>query len=109
MGILILEAVLFVLGLPALLFGWVPVTRRRRVTGSAARVVGALLMIPLPLYLIACRQSHVPPLGTTGLELDPLLEHTEGFVRLSALAAAFMCSLAAGVLAVAMSEPPRRP
>jgi hypothetical protein len=65
-------------------------------------------MFPLPLYLIACKQSHVAPLGPQQPSLDPLMHETEGFVKLSALLAAFGSILAAGVLAAITSETKRR-
>jgi hypothetical protein len=108
MGYFILEAALFVPGVIALLLGHVPLTRRRAVRGSAARLVGAILMIPLPLYLIACKRSNVPPLGSNHPSLDPLMPETEGFVRLSAVMAALACLLAATVLAIVTSESRRR-
>jgi len=107
-GYFILEAALFLPGLIAFILGKIPLTRRRAVSGSAARVVGAILMIPLPLYLVACKQSHVAPLGSQQPSLDPLLHETEGFVRLSALLAAFGSVLAAGVLTIITSETRRR-
>jgi hypothetical protein len=109
MGYFILEATLFVLGMMAFLIGKVPLTRRRIVRGAAACVVGAILMIPLPLYLIACLRSHVSPFGSEPYSLDPLKPETEGFVRLAALMAAFGCSLAAAILALVTSETRRRP
>jgi len=108
MGYFILEVALFFPGALALIFGYVPLTPRRVVRGSAARLVGVLLMIPLPLYLIACKQSHVPPLGSDRPSLDPLMPETEGFVRLSAVLAAIGCVLAATVLAIVTSERRRR-
>jgi hypothetical protein len=104
MGYFILEVALFIPGLLAVLIGHVPLTRRRVVRGSAARLIGVLLMIPLPLYLIACKQSHVAPLGADRPSLDPLMPETEGFVRLSAVLAAIGCVLAATVLAIITSE-----
>jgi len=104
MGYFILEAVLFIPGLIAFILGKVPLSRRRAVNGSAARTIGAILMVPLPLYLIACKQSHVPPLGSDQPVLDPLFPETEGFVRLGALLAAFGSMLASGVLAIIASE-----
>ena len=109
MGYFILEAALFVPGMAAFVIGKVPVTRRRRVKGSAARLLGVILMMPLPLYLVACKQSHVAPLGGDGLSLDPLMPMTEGFVRLVAMSAAFVSVLAAVVLAFVTSEKARRP
>jgi hypothetical protein len=108
MGYFILEAALFVPGVFALLIGQVPLSRRRVVRGSAARLVGAILMIPLPLYLIACKRSNVPPLGSNQPSLDPLMPETEGFVRLSAVMAALACLLAATILAIVTSESRRR-
>ncbi len=104
MGYFVLEATLFVLGMLALLIGKVPLTRRRSVRGAAACVVSVILMIPLPLYLVACMRSHVSPFGSEQYSLDPLKPETEGFVRLAALMAAFGCSLAAGILAIVASE-----
>jgi hypothetical protein len=109
MGYFILEASLFVLGMTAIVFGKVPLTRRRVVRGSAAYLVGAILMIPLPLYLVACKQSNLPALGSNTDSLDPLMPFSESFLRLSALAAAFASVLAATVLAVVASEPRRQP
>jgi hypothetical protein len=109
MGYFILESVLFAVGLAAFIFGKVPVTRKRRVSGSAARLVGVVLMIPMVLYLIACKQSHVPPLGIDERFLDPLERMAVGFVRLVAMSAAFASFLAAMVFAIVTSEPPRRP
>jgi hypothetical protein len=108
MGYLILEMVLFVPGALAFVIGKVPLTRRRRVNGSAARIVGVMLMIPLALYLIACKRSHLNPLGSDIHDLDPLLPHTEGFVHLVAIAGAFACFLAAMVFAIVTSEMRRR-
>jgi hypothetical protein len=107
-GYLILEIALFVPGLVAFVFGRVPLTRRRIVRASAARLVGLVLMIPLPLYIFACRQSNVSPLGADPLSLDPLKPETEGFARLAGVLAAIMCFLAATVLAVITSERRRR-
>jgi hypothetical protein len=108
MGYLILTGTQFVAGLLCFLIGKVPLTRRRWVNGSAARIVGAILMIPLPLYLIACKQSHVSPFGSDPGSLDPLMPETEGFVRLSAMMAAGVCLLMAAVLAMIASETRRR-
>ena len=108
MGYFILEVALFIPGALALFIGHVPLTRRRVVRGSAARLVGALLMIPLPLYLIACKRSNVPPLGSDRPSLDPLMPETQGFVRLAAVMAAIACLLAATVLAIVTSERRRR-
>src|SRR5436305_12874631 len=108
MGYFVLESILFVLGLLALIFGRVPVARRRMAKGSAARLVGLILMAPLPLYLYACSRSHVAPLGTDKPSLDPLISATEGFIKLVALAGAFASVLAATVLAIIPSEKPRR-
>ena len=108
MGYFILEIALFIPGLLALLTGRVPLTRRRVVKDTAARLVGVILMIPLPLYLIACRRSHVPPLGSDEPSLDPLMHETVGFVRLAGVMAALACFLAASVLAIVTSETRRR-
>src|SRR5216684_6003475 len=104
MGYFILEVALFIPGVLALLIGRVPLTRRRIVRSTAARLVGAILMIPLPLYLIACKQSNVPPLGSDIPSLDPLMPETTGFVRLAGVMAALACLLAASVLAIVTSE-----
>src|SRR6266851_1169666 len=104
MGYFILEAALFVPGVMALLIGHVPLSRQRVVRGTAARLLGAILMIPLPLYLIACKQSSVPPLGSDLPSLDPLMPETMGFVRLAGVMAALACLLAASVLAIVTSE-----
>ncbi len=109
MGYFILEVVLFVLGMAAFVVGKVPLTRRRMVRASAARLVGAILMIPLVLFLIACKQSHVSPLGPDPESLDPLMPVTEGFVRLVAMSATCASVLAATVLALVTSERRRRP
>ena len=104
MAYFILETALFVPGLLAFLFGRIPLTLRRRVQGAAARIVGIILMIPLPLYLVACKQSHIPPLGSDQPSMDPLMPTTQGFVRLAALLAAIGSLLAASVLAIVTSE-----
>lgn len=108
MRYLILTGALFAPGLLVFLIGKLPLTRRRSVNGSAARVAGTILMIPLPLYLFACKQSHVSPLGSDPGSLDPLLPETEGFVRLSAMMASAVCLLMATVLAIIASETRRR-
>jgi hypothetical protein len=107
-GYFIVEAVLFFLGLAALVIGEVPLARRRVVRGSAARLVGIILMIPLPLYLVACKQSHVSPFGAEAHSLDPLKHESEGFARLAGLMAAAGSALAATVLAIISSESRRR-
>ncbi len=109
MGYFLLELFLFLAGLAEVLLGKVPLPRGRRVNGTAARWAGAILMIPLPLYLIACKQAHVPALGPNEPRLDPLAPVTQGFVRLAALMAAFASVLAATVLVFVTSEPRRRP
>jgi hypothetical protein len=108
MGYFLLEGFLFVLGILALIVGKVPVTRRRMAKGSAARLVGLILMAPLPLYLFACKRSNVAPLGSDKPSLDPLISATEGFIKLVALAGTFASVLAATVLAIITSEKPRR-
>jgi hypothetical protein len=104
MGYFILEVAIFIPGLLALLIGRVPLTHRRIVRSTAARLVGAILMIPLPLYLIACKQSNVPPLGSEIPSMDPLMHETTGFVRLAGVMAALACLLAATVLSMVTSE-----
>jgi hypothetical protein len=108
MGYFILEAALFVPGLIVFVLGKVPLTRRRSVNGSAARAVGFILMLPLPIYLFACKRAHVAALGLDRPILDPLLPEIEGFVRLGAMLAAFGSLLAASVLAIIASESKRR-
>src|SRR5438105_853836 len=94
MAYFILEATLFAIGAIIFLIGKLPVTRRRMVSGSPTRVIGFILMIPLGIYLVACRQSHVSPLGWESISrTDPLMPMTGGFVRLAALAGAFGCVL----------------
>jgi hypothetical protein len=109
MGYFVLEFVLFLLGLGALVFGQVPVTKKRKATGSAAHLVGVILMVPLLIYLLACNQTNTPPLSLDARSLDALRPHTEGFVKLVAVAGALACMLVAAVLAIITSEPPRRP
>jgi hypothetical protein len=67
-----------------------------------------MLMIPLAVYLVACKQSHVSPLGAEPPAEDRLMPVTVGFVRLTALAAAFVRLLLAAVLALVTSETRRR-
>jgi hypothetical protein len=109
MGFFILEMVLFILGCAALVIGRIPLKRRRWVNGSAARVVGAILMIPLPVYMVVCKHSHVPLLGPTVRSLDPLERVGEEYARLFGLGVAAACLLLAAVLAIVTSESPRRP
>ena len=108
MAYLIAQAIVFALGVLAFVIGKIPMSRRRFVRGSAARMIGIILMIPLPLYVFACRQSHAPLLGIDDRNLDPLMPHTEGFIRLMAMAATFSCLLAAVTLAIITSETRRR-
>ena len=108
MGYLTLEIALFVPGLLIFLIGRLPLSRRRIVRDSAARLVGAVLLIPLPLYLIACKRGGVSPLGEDPLSLDPLQREGQNFVRLAALMAAFASVLTATVLALISSEARRR-
>jgi hypothetical protein len=68
-----------------------------------------ILLIPLPLYLVACKRSRLAPLGEDPLSLDPLRRSAQEFVRLAALVAAFASLLAATVFALATSEMQRRP
>ena len=137
MSCFVLQVVTFALGVLVFAIGKVPLTRRRMVRGSAARVIGAILMIPLLLYLVVCMQYRVPPLGSDSQQLDshvhtrqgggqphlpplgsdpqnlnpePIIPVTpEGFVQASALAAALGCLLAATVLALVTSETRRGP
>jgi len=109
MAYFIVQATIFALGTVAFVIGKIPMSQRRYVQGSAARIIGIILMVPLPLYIAACRQSHAPLLGSDDRNLDPLMPHTEGFIRLVAIAATFSCLLAATVLAIVTSETRRRP
>jgi len=109
MNYFILEFVLFLLGLAAFVFGKVPVTSKRKAVGSAARLVGVILMAPLAIYLLAYHQTKTPPLNLDARSLDALRPHTEGFVKLVAVAGALACILVATVLSIIASEPPRRP
>ena len=109
MGFFIFTAVLFVLGCTAVIFGRVPVTRRRIVRGSAAYVIGAVLMAPLPLYMVACKRSHVDPFGAERRLLDPIERVAEGYIRLFGLGTALTSLFVALVLAILTSDPPRRP
>ncbi len=105
---LVFQGSLFFLGLTAFLIGKLPLTPRRRVTGSAARTVGVLLMIPLPFFLLVCKQIQVSPLGPDPRNLDPMVLVNESFVRLTSFAAGFGCLLMATVLAAITSEKRRR-
>jgi hypothetical protein len=110
MGYFILETSLFVIGAIVFVIGKLPLTRRRIVSGSPTRVIGFILMIPLGIYVVACKQSNVSPLGWEEVSrTDPWMPITGGFVRLAALAAAFGCGLMAVVLAIIASETRRRP
>ena len=109
MGYFLLDVVLFLPGLLVLFLGKVPLTRRRLVQGSAARLIGAVLMFPLPLYLVACRRAGVPPLGGEEFILDPFMPVTAGYVHLIAVGAALASLLLVTVLACVTSEIRRRP
>lgn len=104
MGYVILEVVLFFLGVAICGLGQLPLSRRRRVQGSAAYFVGAILMIPLPLYALISKECHVPPLGTPLVGLDPYGPVTEKLVHMCAVVAACACVLVASVLAGVASE-----
>jgi hypothetical protein len=111
MGVFILEAVLFIPGFVILLAGKIPLSRRRSVNDSAARIVGAILMTPLPLYLIGCYRIQISPLATENeiqSIMDPLAPYSAGFLHIAAVAAAFFCVLLAVFLAIVTSETKRR-
>jgi hypothetical protein len=111
MAVFILVSVVFIPGFVILIAGKVPLTRRRSVNDAAARLVGVLLMVPLPLYLIACKSCHVPPLATEEqiqLIMDPLMPFTAGYLHIGTVAATVFCILLAAVLAMATSEVKRR-
>jgi hypothetical protein len=105
----IFETSLFAIGLLIFLFGRLPLTPNRTVRGSPAYLIGVLLMIPLGVYLIACRETGLSPLGWESLSrTDPYQPMTGGFLRLAAMASAFGCLLMATVLAIIASETKRR-
>ena len=133
MFLFVLQVVLFVLGTLAFAIGKIPLTRRRLVCGSAVRIVGAILMIPLPLYLVVCLKNHVQVLGSAPVSSEghPRIQQrgdqfggsdeaaqirgsvpkggAEMFAQFAAVLAISGCLLAATVLALIASETRRRP
>jgi EamA domain-containing membrane protein RarD len=112
MYVFILEAIVFIPGFIILVVGKIPLTRRRAVNDAAARIIGVILMLPLALYLIACRSLHIPPLATKEdieLIMDPLMPYTVGYLQIGAVAATLFCLVMAGILAFSASEIKRRP
>jgi hypothetical protein len=110
MGYFIFETTIFVVGLMVFLFGRLPLAPRRMVRGSPAHLIGIVLMIPMAVYLIACKQTNLSPLGWTELSrTDPYQPFTGGFLRLAALASAFGCLLMAAVLALITADKRPRP
>ncbi len=103
-GYFILEAGLCALGLAICGLGKVPLSRRRCVRGSAAYLVGVILMVPLPFYLIMCRQTGLPAAGPPPPGFDAFRPLTEKLVRITAVTVAATCVLAAGVLAAISSQ-----
>ncbi|HZU37864.1 MAG TPA: hypothetical protein VFA18_18225 [Gemmataceae bacterium] len=103
-GFFILEAVVFTLGLAICGLGMVPLSRRRSVRGSPAYLVGVILMLPLPFYLIMCQQTGLPAAGPLPPGFQGLKPLTVKLVGITAFAVSAACILAAGVLAAVSSE-----
>jgi hypothetical protein len=104
---LIAEIIMFVLGIIGVSRGTVALTRKRVATGTPARVAGALLLIPLPVYILANLVAGVSLMGQ-GPNPDPNLAAAAGVVSGIAVGVTALCFLAAIVICAVTAQPVRR-
>ncbi len=100
---LVVEIIMFVMGIVGITKGTVAVTRRRVTTGTPARVAGALLLVPLPAYVLANVVAGASLLGQADHagRASPVV----GVVALFALGVSAACFLSALILCIATARP----
>ncbi len=106
-----IEVLLFLLGLVILIAGKIPLSRRRSVNDAAARLIGVVLMVPLPLYLFGCKLCHISPVARQeeiDAVMDPLMPFSIGFLQIGVVVATMFCLLMSSVMAAVTSEMKRR-
>jgi hypothetical protein len=100
---LVVEIIMFVLGVIGVARGTVALTRTRVTTGMPARIAGALLLIPLPVYIVAGVVSGVS-LITQAKNPDPKLATTAVGVQIAAAIVTLVCFFAALILCAVTAQ-----
>jgi hypothetical protein len=104
---LIVEICLFVLGIIGIAKGTVSLTRTRVVSGTPARVIGGIFLLPLPAYILANVIAGVAIWGGDG-QPDPQTALGVGLVSLVALGLTVLAIVVGTVLAFVYAEPVNR-
>ncbi|HKI33576.1 MAG TPA: hypothetical protein VKA46_17105 [Gemmataceae bacterium] len=101
---LIVEIGLFILGVIGIAKGTVALTRTRVVSGTPARVIGVIFLLPLPAYIVANLIAGVALFGGGG-EPDPQTALGVGLVALMALSVTILAVVIGTVLAFVYARP----
>ena len=101
----VLEIIMFVLGVIGVAKGRVSLTRTRVAIGPPARIAGALLLIPLPVYIMANVIAGVAIIGGGGAQPNLALQTTAGVVSLISLAVSLGCLIAAIIVCAVTAKP----
>jgi hypothetical protein len=102
---LAIEITMFVLGMIGVVKGKVSLTRTRVTIGTPARVAGALLLIPLPVYIVANVVAGIAIFGQAAQPSNPAFEATAAIVSVVSIAVSAACFLAAIVLCAVTAKP----
>jgi hypothetical protein len=102
---LAIEIIMFVLGVIGVVKGKVSLTRTRVAIGTPARFAGALLLIPLPVYIVANIVAGIAIFGQAAQPANPALEATAGVVSLIAAAVSVACFLVAIIVCAVTAKP----
>jgi hypothetical protein len=103
---LVLEIGMLIFGLIALITGKFSVSRNKVVRGAPARVVGGIMLLPLPLALLSVVAVGLA-LGLKG-DLQEMEKHRMTFTIVEA-AIVLICFIAAMVVGAIYAGPPDRP
>jgi hypothetical protein len=102
---LIVEIIMFVLGVIGVTQGRVALTRNRVASGTPARVAGVLLLVPLPVYILANVIGGVAILGQANQQQDPALATATLVASVVAIAATVICFIAAIIICAVTAQP----
>jgi hypothetical protein len=102
---LVVQVCLFVLGIIGLSRGKVSLTRTRIVTGTPARIIGAIFLVPLPVYVLINVIAGVSMFGADNAKPDPAVAAGVGIVALLGVGIIILCLIVGTVLAIVYAEP----
>jgi hypothetical protein len=102
---LVVEIIMFVLGVIGVARGKVSLTRTRVAIGSPARIAGAILLVPLPAYIGANVVAGVALFGGGGAQPNLGLQTAAGIVSLISIAVTLACFVTAIVICAVTAKP----